>query len=188
MKATEILMSEHRLIEKVLNTLEIAIQRIEDGVSIRPGLFLDAVDFIRGFADGCHHKKEENVLFVAMANRGIPVEQGPIGAMLADHELGRQYTRQMQSAAERLEAGETGASQDLALYAGAYIELLRTHIFKEDRVLFPMAERALPLSEQESVAMGFEQVEQDEVSVGVHEKYLQLVEILAREVEYAGAE
>jgi hemerythrin-like domain-containing protein len=185
MKATEILMSEHRLIEQMLDTLEKAIQMVEDGRSVRPGLFLEAADFIRGFADGCHHRKEEGVLFKAMAARGVPVEQGPIGAMLADHDLGRQYTRQIQSAAERLQAGELEVSRELVLYTGAYIELLRTHIFKEDRVLFPMAERALPLSEQETVALDFDKVEHDEIGDGIHEKYLDLVESLTRDVELA---
>lgn len=185
MKATEILMSEHRLIEQMLDTLEKAIQMVEDGRSVRPGLFLEAADFIRGFADGCHHRKEEGVLFKAMAARGVLVEQGPIGAMLADHDLGRQYTRQIQSAAEGLQAGELEVSRELVLYTGAYIELLRTHIFKEDRVLFPMAERALPLSEQETVALDFDKVEHDEIGDGIHEKYLDLVESLTRDVELA---
>jgi hemerythrin-like domain-containing protein len=73
MKATEILMEEHRVIEGVLKTLETAAQYLEMGLPVRPGLFLEAADFVRGFADGCHHKKEEQVLFKSMALYGVPV-------------------------------------------------------------------------------------------------------------------
>jgi hemerythrin-like domain-containing protein len=52
MKATEILMQEHRLIEQVLDYLEEAAGRLEDGEKIDPDFFIDAADFVAGFADG----------------------------------------------------------------------------------------------------------------------------------------
>src|SRR5450756_440878 len=65
MKATEVLMQEHRVIERVLDALETAANHLDRGHPVRPGLFLEAADFIAGFADGCHHRKEEGVLFGA---------------------------------------------------------------------------------------------------------------------------
>lgn len=183
MKATEILTEEHRVIEGVLSTLEIAAHLLAEGATVRPELFLEAADFISGFADGCHHKKEEGVLFKTMEAHGVHVQQGPIGAMLADHEAGRQYTRQMRSAAERLQAGENQAGQEVAASAAAYVQLLRNHIFKEDHILFPMADSVIPTSEQDAVSEGFEQIEHEETGEGVHEKYLALAQSLAHEVE-----
>ncbi len=66
MKATEILMEEHRVIERVLTSLEIASNRLSLGQAIPADFFLKAADFIKGFADGCHHKKEEGVLKVIL--------------------------------------------------------------------------------------------------------------------------
>jgi hemerythrin-like domain-containing protein len=182
MKATQILMDEHRVIERVLNTLDTAASYLENGEPVRPGLFIDAADFIRGFADGCHHKKEEGVLFPSMAGHGIPVERGPIGAMLADHEQGRQFTRRMRLAAERLQAGDETARGEIIANAQGYVELLRAHIYKEDHILFPMADKAIPLTDQDGVADGFERVEHEETGEGVHEKYLGLAQSLASEV------
>src|SRR5665647_2426724 len=65
MRATEALMQEHRVIERVLDALEIAASHLERERPVRPGFFLEAADFIAGFADGCHHRKEEGVLFGA---------------------------------------------------------------------------------------------------------------------------
>jgi hemerythrin-like domain-containing protein len=66
MKATNVLSEEHRVIERVLNTLEAGAGKLESGQAVRPEFFLSATDFIKGFADGCHHMKEEGVLFKRM--------------------------------------------------------------------------------------------------------------------------
>lgn len=183
MKATQILMDEHRVIEQVLATLEESANMLLAGQPVRPGLFIDAAQFIRGFADGCHHKKEEGVLFVSMADHGVPVEGGPIGVMLSDHEQGRIYTRQMAAAAERLQAGDENARQEVAANTLGYVKLLRGHIMKEDNVLFPMADRVVPQAEQDQVFEGFEHVEHEETGEGVHEKFLALAQSLKLEVE-----
>jgi hemerythrin-like domain-containing protein len=92
MKATEILMSEHQVILRVIAALESAAHRLDEGQPVQPAFFLEAADFIKGFADGCHHRKEEGVLFVAMQESGVPVQGGPLGVMLYEHEQGRAFT------------------------------------------------------------------------------------------------
>src|SRR4030065_429878 len=80
------------------------------GKPLSPGVFIMAADFIKGFADGCHHKKEEGVLFPAMQAAGVPSEGGPISVMLAEHEQGRRLTAGMRAAAERLPACDASAN------------------------------------------------------------------------------
>jgi len=186
MIATDILSSEHRVIERVIAALEIAVNKIEAGQPVRPGFFIDAADFIKGFADGCHHRKEENVLFIAMSKNGVPVQGGPIGVMLSDHEQGRIFTRGMREAAQKLEQGQNGAAREgLAQNVRGYASLLRMHIYKEDNILFPMANQVIPLDQQGNVAEDFEKVEHEETGEGVHEKYLALAEKLEIEMGLA---
>jgi hemerythrin-like domain-containing protein len=182
MQATQILMDEHRVIERVIASLEAATSSLAQGKTVRPGFYLDAADFIKGFADGCHHRKEEGVLFTAMAAAGMPTQTGPIAVMLAEHEQGRAYTRGMRQAAERLQAGDEPARADVIRNARGYAALLRQHIAKEDGVLFPMADQVIPPAAQEQVAEDFEHIEHEETGAGVHEKYLALAEALEREV------
>lgn len=182
MKATEVLMSEHRVIERMLASLERAATDLSEGRAVRPGFFIDAADFIKGFADGCHHVKEENVLFEAVVQAGIPREVGPVAVMLSEHEQGRAYTRGMRSAAERLAAGDFLARGDVVRNALGYVGLLRQHIQKEDGILFPMADQMIPAAQHDAVWEGFERVEHEETGEGVHEKYLALAESLEREV------
>ena len=150
---------------------------------VRPGFFVDAADFVKGFADGCHHKKEEGVLFAALVEAGLPQRQGPVAVMLAEHDEGRAFTRGMRAAAERLSAGNTAARGDVVKNALGYVDLLRQHIGKEDSVLFPMAAVIIPASGQAGLVERFETIEHEETGEGIHEKYLALAEAL--EIEAA---
>ncbi len=181
MNATDILMSEHRIIERVLASLEKASRDLQQGKDVRPGFFLDASDFIKGFADGCHHKKEEDVLFPTMIAAGVPAKSGPVAVMLAEHEAGREYVRAMRSAAQRLENGDENARGELFAAVSGYVQLLRDHINKEDHILFPLAGRVIPVAKQDKVSDDFERVEHEETGEGVHEKYLALAEVLEKE-------
>ena len=181
MQATDILMQEHEVILRVIGALEIETERLAAGQNVRPGFFLDAADFIKGFADGCHHKKEEGVLFEAMTAAGLPKQSGPIGVMLAEHEQGRAFTRGMRDAASRLAAGDSSARADVVINARGYAALLRQHIQKENSILFPLADQVIPVTQQAQVADDFERVEHEETGEGVHEKYLALAEALERE-------
>ena len=183
MKATDILSSEHRVIESVIGAIETAAQAAEADKTVRPAFFSDAADFIKGFADGCHHRKEENVLFTTMGSYGVPVDGGPIGVMLAEHEQGRQFTRNMRAGAELWQTGEVSGRAQTVAAAKGYAALLRQHIFKEDNILFPMADRFIPASEYEEVYEAFERVEHEETGEGVHEKYLAIANALQIEAE-----
>lgn len=182
MKATDVLTEEHGVILQVLNTLEQGANRLENGQPVRPEFFLSATDFIRGFADGCHHQKEEGVLFKSMEAHGITGDGCPLGVMLAEHELGRQYTRALRSAAQDMQSGDPGASRRAIQSTRSYTTLLRQHINKEDNILFPLADDVIPMDQHDLVWEGFEHVEHAETGEGVHEKYLALAMVLEAEL------
>ncbi len=182
MEATEILIDEHRVIERVLASLETAAGRLSDGQPLNPGVFIMAADFIKGFADGCHHKKEEGVLFPAMQAAGVPGEGGPIRVMLSEHEQGRRLAAAMRAAADRLASGDASASESVAENALQYVALLRGHIAKEDTVLFPMADRVISGAARDEVSAAFDHVEHEEAAEGVHERFLALAAAIEREV------
>ena len=162
----------------MLAALERGIPRLEAGDTTPVPTFVQGVDFLRGFADHCHHHKEEQILFPALAERGVPVEGGPIGVMLSEHETGRGYIRAMAEAIERHDRGEPKALQDLAAAARGYTQLLRAHIQKEDQVLFQMANQALTAEEQQAMAEEFDRVEEEVMGVGTHERYHKMLDTL----------
>ena len=105
--------------------------------------FLEALDFFRHFADGCHHAKEENLLFPLLQERGMPAQGGPICCMLAEHDEGRGYLKAVRENLEAANLGSADAQRTIYRNAGAYIQMLRQHIQKEDNVLFRMAVKML---------------------------------------------
>lgn len=167
MTATDVLQAEHEGILAmlgVLGALENAARRSKLDRADAAGV----VGFFRNFADRCHHGKEEKQLFPALAAAGMPVENGPLGVMLAEHDRGRAFIGQMVSALQ--DAGPSGERAFAAAAAG-YRDLLTVHINKENRVLFPRAEEILSEREKERLQKAYEAIERDEMGEGVHERY-----------------
>ena len=135
-------MSDHRMIESVLDALESSL-RVQGIPEIPPDYFEQVLDFLTNFADGCHHFKEEEALFPALHAKGVPVNGGPIGVMLHEHEMGRARLTAMRESVAAFKAGRADALDDLRRHALDYIQLLRHHVWKEDHILFRIATQAL---------------------------------------------
>jgi hemerythrin-like domain-containing protein len=185
MTPTEILMDEHKLILAVLDSLEEAADRLDNGSPIDPDFFLDAAEFVAGFADKCHHGKEEDILFVAMTAMDMPQDSGPVAVMLAEHDEGRQYTAGFRTAAQQMKEGDTSAAADVVRNAYDYVNLLREHINKEDNVLYPMAEQIIPMDAMAKMSEEFQRVIDADEKNETPQKYRALAEKLSR---YLGEE
>ena len=176
-KATDVLKHEHRIIEKVLGAVE-KLANSRGAIPVEQ--WEKALDFIRNFADKCHHLKEEGLLFPALEEHGIPREGGPIGVMLMEHEEGRGYVRAMAEALSAAKQQPAAARPKLVGNAMAYVRLLKEHILKEDEILFNMADDVLTPEEQKELLREFEEHEAREIGPGVHEKYLKIAQELER--------
>jgi len=141
---TQVMMDEHQLILRMITLVEKNSALLEAGKFRNWQFYLDAVDFIRNYADRFHHAKEEDVLFVELVKNGMPAKSSPIEAMLMEHDQGRAHVKGMEEAAQKAQEGQTGQIPILAEHARSYAALLRGHIDKEDSILYPLAERVLP--------------------------------------------
>jgi len=186
-KATEILSSEHRVIEQVLSCLEAMVRQARSTGGLDGQSAHDTLAFLRNFADHCHHGKEEDHLFPALEAEGLPRDGGPLGVMLYEHELGRAHLRGMDENLEAAAAGDAAALAEFVHRAEAYVAVLREHIHKEDHVLFPLADRSLGEEKQQRLLAEFRRVEAEEMGVGTHERYLQIAQHLAQRYGVATA-
>jgi hemerythrin-like domain-containing protein len=175
MKPTDILKEEHELILVMLKIISKVCLKLEAGEKVRTEHLADIVDFSKNFADKCHHVKEEKLLFPALEQAGIAREGGPIGEMLAEHALARDFVKGMAVALPKYQIDKTGAVEKYIENARGYIELLNGHIMKENNVLFVMADQRLTKEKQVKLLQGFEIIEREETGERVHEKYHELL-------------
>lgn len=138
--ATALLREEHRLILRVAAALERLLDIVDAGAPDWTALER-TVEFLRLFADLCHHGKEEDLLFTELEAQGMPRDTGPIAVMLHEHREGRALVGAMSGVLERARQGDEAALARLVDAGRGYVDLIRGHIRKEDDVLFGIADR-----------------------------------------------
>ena len=117
-----------------------------------------------------HHGKEEKCLFPCLVRLGIPEEGGPIGVMLAEHELMRGIISQLERSFNDYLSTGSGLENALSLCMD-YIFQLRQHVDEENGVLFPMCENISGEDDpKKRTNECYECVEEIEVGHVLHEK------------------
>ncbi len=178
MTPTEDLMHEHKAIKVMLSIMS----KIAENIKANKGLDTEEVekivDFLKTFADKCHHGKEETALFPALVLAGMPEENGPIAVMLHEHTIGREHIKEISTNVGNLKTGDSNSGELLAASLTNYVNLLENHIYKEENVLFPMADNTLSGQKQKEISEQFEKIEEEVVGHGVHEQYNELLEQL----------
>lgn len=182
MKPVEIMMNEHRTIEKVLSALEKAVNKLESGDQVPAQFFYDAVDFIQNYADGAHHNKEEDILFKILLDEGQTKEEEPLRSMFTEHDMGRHFTKNIKLFAGDMELGDKHAVKNIISNAKNYVTLLRLHIKREDTEVFPwcfekLSDNGLTQFEQE-----FELEYKREIEAHKHDEYSQIATKLEQEI------
>lgn len=171
MNATQELTNEHGAVLVGLKILDKIATAITERSEQAPKDLERLLDFFKGFVDVCHHGKEEDVLFPELERRGVKREGGPIGVLLAEHELGREHVRAIAAGLERLRSGDDEAAAVISEHARAFDELLRQHIRKERDDLFPTADRLVPDDAAATLVEKYDEIERERVGEGKHEAY-----------------
>ena len=176
MKPIEILKEEHQVILGVIQVIDAIVSKIRKGEKIDNNDLRDIVDFIKTFADRCHHRKEEDLLFKYMIDAGVPKEGGPIEVMLSEHEMGRRFVKIMEDSLNRQSVDYSKFVEGASGYSG----LLNEHIYKEDNILYRMAEMHIDDESMKRLLEEFERVEKFEIGEEVHKRYHKLSENLRK--------
>ncbi|MCK5353327.1 hemerythrin domain-containing protein [bacterium] len=172
---TNVMVQEHKLILRMVALAEKNSALVEQEKFNDWQFFLDAVDFIRNYADRFHHAKEEDTLFTALLDNGMPEENSPVAAMHLAHDEGRAFVRGMEEAATKALAGESDQEAAIVDNAQGYAALLREHINTEDNILYPLAERILPEDVRSAMVEAYNQAEAA-VPADFADRYTQMVE------------
>lgn len=175
---TDELRREHELILMVVEAMEREAVAIEADDVINRVRVAQMLDFARNFTDGCHHRKEEDVLFPALLERSSAAA-GAVSTLLSDHRAGWDAMRAIDRSLPDVDIDERDREL-VAFNLELYARLLRRHMAKENMILFPLAELVLTGVEQELVADEFHRIEELESGPGEQERYHALARRLAR--------
>ena len=156
MQVTHELMNEHQLILKYLDLMEryIEFSQTNEDEDLLLEKARDFISFIQKFADSYHHAKEEDALFKYLQKPGVLSHCNPLPIMLSDHEQGRMYVQNMKDAVT-----DTNM-ESLCENASAYSQHLKQHIFKEDNVLYSMAENGISDDDKIALDNEYKQIEE----------------------------
>jgi hemerythrin-like domain-containing protein len=138
------LMTEHRLIERMVHLMSQDLERIRANILVDPEfafvdpVFIDvAVDFMRTYADRCHHGKEEDILFAELAGKSLPSDlQAILDELNEEHKLAREYTKELVKAKENYLRQEPEAVNQILFYLDKLTTMYPKHINKEDQHFF----------------------------------------------------
>lgn len=131
------MMIEHRLIERMIKVMNHALLRAEEQRKIDPRFIETATDFIRAYADRCHHGKEEDILFRELRKKKIaPEHQTVMEELIEEHKRGRQVTGRLVEANSRYMKGDEGALPEIFECIRTLIGFYPKHIEKEDKHFF----------------------------------------------------
>ena len=166
-------MIEHRLIERMITVIAAQLSSIEESGSIQPGFIETVVDFIRFYADRCHHGKEEDILFRELRKKKIKGEHERImEELIEEHVWGRATTAALTAAYHRFVRGDRESFETVLSKARDLITFYPSHIEKEDKHFFrPVMEY---FTQEEQDALLKEGYEFDRKLI--HEKYGKIVE------------
>lgn len=151
-KPTKILSDEHQNILAVISAILREVEKVESGKEPDKKFFEKAIVFIKEYADKFHHSKEENILFCELNKDGVLSHCNPIKQMLYEHDEGRVFVGGMN------ESLSFGNMAEFCKNSRGYCELLQEHIFKEDNILYPMADEALNEAVQAEIMEKFAKI------------------------------
>jgi hemerythrin-like domain-containing protein len=177
------LIHEHHHILKVVHGLSLFDAALERGERVDTELLRRAVEFMREFADRCHHAKEEKILFPAMIGKGVPETGCPLEGLLREHARGRELVAALAQANAAHAAGDAGAAAALRTAIAGIQQLYPNHIWKEDQMVFPMAENLFDAAETARLAADFAAAERE---IGAeHERHAAFADALVEHLRAA---
>lgn len=154
-----ILQEEHKAISGYLDKLEEIAKKLNTDTNLR--LSQDQLTELRTVSQmlleaESHHKREEDALFPRLEQQGI---NGPPSIMRLEHNELRKRKKALKELIERADRLEaTNFSQELNELTGYIVPTLRSHIFKEDNILYPTALQAIRGDEWSSIRRQFDEI------------------------------
>jgi hemerythrin-like domain-containing protein len=108
MLPVDLLVAEHRLIERIVKPIQEERERIAKTGKVETNFIIMAVDFFRTYADQYHHGKEEGILFKGLSQKTLSDEDSKImRELMMEHAFARKTVSALESAMKTFLEGKT---------------------------------------------------------------------------------
>ncbi len=164
---------EHSRILRMVNLMKKRLGKVEQTIAVSPNFVDVVVDFLRTYADMCHHGKEEDILFRDLTKKHLSLEHRKMMSdLVEDHILARKVVGRLADAGERHLRGNRPAIKDVNDNLMVLIDLYPRHIEKEDKYFFPPSMEYLTEQERNDMLNEFWKFDRELI----HEKYRRVIE------------
>jgi hemerythrin-like domain-containing protein len=155
--ATEDLMREHGVLNRVLLVYEEGLRRLRAKEEVAPEVFHSTAELVRKFVEDYHEKLEERFIFPAFETKQELVDL--VKVLRKQHDAGRALTNVI----VREALGDRFVKEDnrkaLVGACESFIRMYRPHEAREDTVLFPALRKVLSAKEIKDLGDQFEKEE-----------------------------
>jgi hemerythrin-like domain-containing protein len=136
MECTNLLMQDHKIILRALDALQGMAERTERNEPVDHADVESLVRFLRVFADEYHQTKEESALFPELL-KAATFNYDQLRHMTYEHNQERSMVEGLEDAVL------TKHGYEFVYFSNLLVQFLRTHIKKEDSILFQKADECL---------------------------------------------
>jgi hemerythrin-like domain-containing protein len=176
--ASERLMRDNALTERVLLIYATAARRLDQGEDMESGVFTQAAEVMRDFVQGYHEKAEEEYVFPIFRQAGRMVDL--VNALQNQHDAGRQLTEKVLAAAPNIAKADQRKALTDAIQAT--VTLYRPSIAREGTDLLPTLRSLMTSSEFDALSQTLEKQESEKLGADGFEKAAKKIEALEQKI------
>jgi hemerythrin-like domain-containing protein len=155
--ATEDLMREHGVLNRILLIYEEGLRRLRAKEDVTPDVFHRPATLVRKFVEDYHERLEEKFIFPEFEKAKKLADL--VKVLREQHEAGRKVTDVILRNAVADQFRKEDFRQELARSCAAFIRMYRPHEAREDTVLFPALHKIVPAKKLQELGEQFEKEE-----------------------------
>ena len=174
MSAMDLLKKEHKLIQRYLDNLTVAQELLNVRETVPPSVIEQSIKFAKEFMNKTHHFKEEYVLFLKLAEKKGGDIDPQIVSLRDQHERSRGLVAKIKECLNGYKSGDEVAFSALAENMGYYVSLESQHLYRENHVFYPMAEKIFSADEMAEFDAEFVKIDEKQ-GKGTYDKGLDLI-------------
>jgi hemerythrin-like domain-containing protein len=155
--ATEDLMREHGVLNRILLIYEEGLRRLRSREAVPPAVFREAANLVRKFVEDYHEKLEENFIFPEFEKHKKLTDL--VKVLKQQHDAGRGQTDVILRDAADDRFLKEDARRELVESCQLFIRMYRPHEAREDTVLFPALHKIMSAKQLKDLGERFEKEE-----------------------------